>query len=458
MKIRITFGMVLSLMGNVEGFLEQTRPHLPSSMVVQTKSRPTAFLPPKSTFAAGDEDGIGEFDPTGQRFMEALRSRQEELQSKQQDYEKKWHEADCASGIRVNLPDYVRRLSVEYPLAACGTASGSIYLAHLESGELLAQGIRPDEIIENTKIDNLEKSLFHLYGENDGGGTVAIAFDGDLIAESNRDGGVHLWRLDPGSTRLVYQGSMSAMDGVLVTCLHLDEEFLWVGSADGKLQAFPLEADLPLALQKYPELEWQFRSMILSLSLTPDIGCGVVTTSEGTVELISLEADGRSLCTFYPPYDDDEDEDAPVHPLSAVLVAHKVNADGFTPYSIAVGGNDGSLILQPLQLDEDGEIDEFRPFLGSLNRFKPLHQGPVKCLANPIPGVLVSGSHDGSIRVWDVAKSRCSYQFVGYKVWLGSLWTDGARIVSDGSDNTVIVHDFDKSADAPPKDIEEDFA
>ena len=32
----------------------------------------------------------------------------------------------------------------------------------------------------------------------------------------------------------------------------------------------------------------------------------------------------------------------------------------------------------------------------------------------------------------------------GYKVWLGSASTsgDGLRLVSDGSDNTIIVHDF----------------
>jgi hypothetical protein len=30
---------------------------------------------------------------------------------------------------------------------------------------------------------------------------------------------------------------------------------------------------------------------------------------------------------------------------------------------------------------------------------------------------------------------------------MGSLWTDGKRIISDGSDNTIIVHDFEKGED-----------
>ena len=31
----------------------------------------------------------------------------------------------------------------------------------------------------------------------------------------------------------------------------------------------------------------------------------------------------------------------------------------------------------------------------------------------------------------------------GYKVWLGSLCTDGIRLVSDGADNTIVVHNFE---------------
>jgi WD40 repeat protein len=60
----------------------------------------------------------------------------------------------------------------------------------------------------------------------------------------------------------------------------------------------------------------------------------------------------------------------------------------------------------------------------------------------------MSAGQDGTIRVWNVSspqKRDCLYQLTGYKVWLGSLWTDGRRLVSDGSDNTIIVHDFGAS-------------
>jgi hypothetical protein len=34
----------------------------------------------------------------------------------------------------------------------------------------------------------------------------------------------------------------------------------------------------------------------------------------------------------------------------------------------------------------------------------------------------------------------------GYKVWLGSVCCDGRRLVSDGRDNCILVHDFSSDA------------
>ena len=79
----------------------------------------------------------------------------------------------------------------------------------------------------------------------------------------------------------------------------------------------------------------------------------------------------------------------------------------------------------------------------------PKHFAAVKCLASPAPGLLLTGGLDGTLRLWDIAgdeRRQFLYQFVGYKVWLGSLWTDGTRVVTDGADNTVIMHDFSAAA------------
>ena len=82
----------------------------------------------------------------------------------------------------------------------------------------------------------------------------------------------------------------------------------------------------------------------------------------------------------------------------------------------------------------------------------PAHRGPVVDLAPARDGLLVSAAHDGTMRVWDLALAadgdrtpEVCYGLGGYKVWLGSVCVDDKRLISDGSDNTVVVHDFSKS-------------
>ena len=375
-------------------------------------------------------------------WMEELRAREHEVAQQEREIQTKWKKANCSSAVSAVLPDWVRRIDVgNYPLAALGSAQGTIYVASLETGEIIAQSDQESQETRYPKKtpEKLEETLRLLYGSYDGGGTVAVAFSGTLVCEAQRDGGVHLWRLDTKSKRLVSQGYMKALEGVLVTCLHLEEDYLYVGRADGKLQAFPLDDHLPLALETDPDWEWNVDSTILSFSLSQDIGCGVVTTAKGSVELLDLEDDEHPIGSFYPPFDSSERKSSNAHPLCATIFRNDTLRKR---YSIACGGNDGSLFVQSLEMSNANEVDCNRPFLHPLRKLRPRHFGPVKCMASPAPGLLVSGGQDGTMRVWNVEDQSCMYQFVGYKVWLGSLWTDGTRIVSDGSDNTVIVHDF----------------
>jgi len=80
-------------------------------------------------------------------------------------------------------------------------------------------------------------------------------------------------------------------------------------------------------------------------------------------------------------------------------------------------------------------------------------QGSVVALTPGPPGLLISGAHDGTLRVWDLeggagGEPSCLYGLGGYKVWLGSVCTDGRRLVSDGMDNSLVVHDFSTEAGA----------
>ena len=53
---------------------------------------------------------------------------------------------------------------------------------------------------------------------------------------------------------------------------------------------------------------------------------------------------------------------------------------------------------------------------------------------------------------------KCLYSLSGYKVWLGSIFASKKKLVSDGADNTIIVHSFDDEEDevAMKEDDEDD--
>merc|ERR1712021_67473 len=44
-------------------------------------------------------------------------------------------------------------------------------------------------------------------------------------------------------------------------------------------------------------------------------------------------------------------------------------------------------------------------------------------------------------------RPRCLYALTGYKAWLGSIFTNENKLVSDGADNTIVVHDFSGKSD-----------
>lgn len=398
-----------------------------------------AFAP--SFIASGGQTKLfSTFENKEDPFMASLKARQSELNSKKQKLEEHWLKAKCRSSVPIALDgDWVRRLDVDYPLVACGTSSSNVVVHNVENGEFLAATEGQEE---EYALDSFGQFSSMLYSGFDGGGTIAIAMHRDLICSSARHGSVQVWRMDENNPTLVSQGSMESQRGMFVTCLKMDAEYLWVGRADGKLQAFPHsnKAGLPLALQIEPELEWQFPTTILSMTLSPDIGHGVVTLANGSVKLFSMDDDDDTIHSWSPPL---EQEITQNYLISCAIVQLKDDSG----YTIACGATDGSLFLQPIQY-LNGVLGEY-PFQIPGTEMKPKHYGPLKCLASPGPGLLVSGGQDGSIRMWSLPQEspRFLYQFIGYKVWMGSLWTDGKRIISDGSDNTIIVHDFEKGED-----------
>jgi len=484
---------------------------------------------PSSPTASSDDD-----------LYAALRARQAYLQSEssgldfsttvlekeERYFRDNWRTAQCSSTLRLTLDDWIRRIAIDnYPLAVCGTAGGHLYVADLQEGEeldcLLNVHVSSNEDLPQGPTVELLEALDSMYGQYDGGGVMALAMKDDWIVSAGREGGVHVSRI-VGQEKQVYRGSRGGTakqtklslkrvgrfrslkgeegqsDPIITSLAFGSMGSLWIGGFDGVLRSFDYEErtsvdKMPRMLSlATPQTQIDVGAPIVNLFIENELGCGVASTTEGVV-IFSLE-DGEIITKWNPLVKKVRKEFV----RSAILLKDDSHPDPNHPpsWSVVCGGSKGSLFQRKLNVDKTGFLSESRPFLDQICKddsvfpvkMRPNHVGAVVALSSPSPGILVTGSLDGSLRVWDYSehgeedeldndededddddvtdidlevqeddnvvvqttatttsdsRPQCLYALSGYKVWLGSVFTNSRKLVSDGADNTIIVHSFE---------------
>lgn len=444
-----------------------------------------------------------------------------------------WNEANCLSTVRLTLDDWIRRLAVDlYPLVVCGSSRGNLYLGDLEEGDEMdcLEGVHSDEIHPDIPQSVAESCIRALYDGYDGNGPFALAMKKDLIVSSGREGGIHACtivgdevdvasgsrggKVQQTKLRMKPEGAFRGLEGSvdsdgsnvpppLITSLAFDERgFLWAGGYDGRLRGYNYEEldqddNLLMLRQKRPDFDIDVGSPILDMNIVDETGIIVVTTQTQGVFLYSLH-DGRFLMQvdpFAPRRRSLTSQSSKQFSRTAMIVrndnsttmADEVDHDGQGSGALLIiGGSFGHLYQVPISIVTD-DLNPSRTMLAtveSVSKIRPKHMGPVVSLASPSPGLFVSASHDGTMRVWDCALGEADdeddvdddddetpeivagsskpkmpkvlYALSGYKVWLGSIFANNRKLVSDGADNTVIVHSFDEDEDAILKSQQED--
>lgn len=344
------------------------------------------------------------------------------------------------------------------------------------------------------------------------GGIYACTIVGQEVdlASGSRGGSVQQTKL-----RLQREGKFRGLEGEidsdgtnipppLITSLAFDDRgTLWAGGYDGKLRGYNHEEldpdDRPLMLrQKCPDFDIDVGAPILDINVVDETGIIVVTTHTKGVFLYSLH-EGRFLFHCNPFAPSKLRQNVPLSQRQFARTAMIVRTDNSTTtfsthdddFSseavLIIGGSYGHMHQIQLSIVTD-EMNPSRTVLAtseSMTKIRPKHMGPVVCLASPSPGLFVSGSHDETIRVWDCSGGteddddhdsedeesapvageskgqnpkmpKVLYALSGYKVWLGSVFANDRKLVSDGADNTVIVHSFDEDEDAILRSQQED--
>ena len=488
-------------------------------------------------FESSDDSLAASTNQDSNSIYASLRARQDSISSssvatnsvfgfeynKEDEIATNWRDAECFSSIRLQLSDWIRRIAVDtYPLAVCGSAKGNIYLADLEHAEELDCITSVHEAhIEDEVVTEAMKKMYGLY---DGGGVISIAIHNDIVVSSGREGGVQVFKID-GNEESYYKGSRGGsatstklhlesegkirpLDMTLVTSLAFDEDgLLWTSGYDGIIKAFQYDdTNKPLASQTEPEYELDVGSEVLSLTVKDEIGCGVAATASGSVVLFSLEE--GEIMAEWKPFGRGVGKRKREYARCAIIVQNDEASTGKgtnnngekeqAVWSVICGGSEGSMYQKRLNVDSLGYVSDTKPFINDdslRGRLRPSHSSFVMTLASPSPGILVSGSQDGTIRIWDCSyykssksaaanplvqddqdeddeddeeealyddigvedrRPDCLYALTGYKVWLGSMFTNSKLLLTDGSDNTIVTHDFSGDDDNTEGSIFED--
>ncbi|KAL7548378.1 hypothetical protein ACHAWF_011671 [Thalassiosira exigua] len=393
--------------------------------------------------------------------------------------------------------DWVRRISAgAYPRVACGSAHGSICVADVEAQRVLGVARGAHSSSRNSMADGLDERLRkYLYGDYDGGGVLAVAMSpSGIVASSGREGGVKLHRLEGGELRRLgdvpsLKRPLPGVTPVLATCLAFDASGrLHVGGQDGLLRIVSFEEDYALDSGGGGEVELkmqvalvsssqQLRSLrppspVLALDVSEELEMVATAHANGNVCIFSVHDGAGSkrkgcdgtLLGIWNPFADTND---PCHARSVAFAPCGGDGDsaGDEPsWCLAVGGGNGQLwmheisplgiLTSPNGRDDDrgDEDDSAAPLfkVNSMQQIKPSHRGPVISLASRPGGILVSAGHDGMLRVTSLRPNpKALYGLGGYKVWVGSVCVDpsGRRLISDGRDDVVVVHDFSREED-----------
>jgi WD40 repeat protein len=182
---------------------------------------------------------------------------------------------------------------------------------------------------------------------------------------------------------------------------------------------------------------------VLDMHLCEELKLGACATADGGAALFDM-TDGQFFVGIMP-------FGASVAARSVLIMRRRMGMG----HAVVCGGSDGTIHVLPLNIDPNtGTIDREDPFVlsdGHDTAIRPKHVGPVMCMTSPGDGRFVSGGQDGALRIWDCSEAddgkietKCMYALTGYKLWLGSAWTDGKRLISDGGENTIVIRDFSR--------------
>ena len=397
------------------------------------------------------------------QFMSILR---EQTTRRRLEMETRWKQGGLRPRVvHESGSEWIRRVSFQFPLAAMGTASGAVLVSECtdHSGSPEERRARSQRLVasvpdahsrdwkETDERGLGERSLLGLY---DAGAVTAVALDarhrwgtrrdggaelGALVASGGRDGYLRLWRVprdavddvDLPAKKKKYRsdvGARLARCGAakhpnVVTSVTLDPatNTLWTTCLDGVLRRWhvPPFRDDDNDSETNTETETETALTLLeSLETSAPALCSSLCPLERVVYVGTADGDAYAFDAGKTPLlaAGDRASDAPP-PTSGALCRWSAHEAGATrAVAAAAGGCVTGSSTGPImawkfrrvscadETENRNDGDRARCENPTLVSKLLGHVAAVVGLSTGNPAHLVSGAHDGTVRVWDMPK------------------------------------------------------
>ena len=215
---------------------------------------------------------------------------------------------------------------------------------------------------------------------------------------------------------------------------------VWTACLDGRVRMWLADASAGGAMRL--GFETDLGAPVTCLALLP---LGTAGDALGGVALAGcagggcalLREDGTIAARFAPAIDD-ESEPSDVRSVAAVRGGLSLGLAGEAEELTIFTGDASGTICAWRHGNASAATQGEEPAATEVPAFTPVrqlrgHNAAVISLSFSPAGVLVSGAHDGTLRVWDAAASRPLYAIAGHTAYLGSVVADGERILADGA-------------------------
>jgi WD40 repeat protein/DNA-binding XRE family transcriptional regulator len=304
-------------------------------------------------------------------------------------------------------------LNADGTYLAVGTATGQLYLWRTADRKL----------------------LLSVQGHTSGVHGLALSADGQVMASSSEDGTIKLWETGSGHLRTTLLGHSG---GVPDVALRWDGQLVASGGMDRTVRLWAAAPASGYKGQLLATLEGH-TGLVRGVALSGDGQLAASAGDDGTVRLWAAAPasgyKGQLLATL--------------EGHTGLVRGVALSGDG---QLVASAGDDGTVKLwsvTPRYANSPAEdvtsasvwaIGYQGQLLGTLAG----HAGPIYGLALSTDGHLVaSGSHDGTVRLWDTAARRLVATLEGYSAGVRTvaLSNDGHRVASGSHDGTVQLWD-----------------